>query len=184
MSQNHTRKPTRKNAPPNPKAPISKHLAVVNIVILYYIEVPWSLQIAKIMQRIFPECFCIEKYHRFINFTVFTGLSCPARLLKTAGHIWHENSSSQNVIQQSLTYLAITIMWWLCWLWCIGVGWLNLSEWASRVSIEQSRLENQKSEYISTIHVAAVVNYRLYPAHVLYCHLKTSLILSSNSLLL
>ena len=40
MSQNHTRKPTGKNAPPNPKAPIPKHLAVVDIVILYYIKFP------------------------------------------------------------------------------------------------------------------------------------------------
>ena len=48
MSQNHTRKPTRKNAPPNPKAPIPKHLAVVDIVILYYIKFPWSLQIDKL----------------------------------------------------------------------------------------------------------------------------------------
>ena len=38
--------------------------------------------------------------------------------------------------------------------------------------------------YISAIHIAAVVDYRLYLAHVLYCHPTTSLILSSNSLLL
>ena len=65
--------------------------------------------------------------------------------------------------------------------WC----WLVESVRVSLQSLNRAKpFGEPEVRYISAIHVAAVVNYRLYLAHVLYSHLTTSLILSLNSLLL
>ena len=63
--------------------------------------------------------------------------------------------------------------------------WLVESVRVSLQSLNRAKpFGEPEVRYISAIHIAAVVDYRLYLAHVLYSHLTTSLILSSNSLLL
>ena len=63
--------------------------------------------------------------------------------------------------------------------------WLVESVRVSLQSLNRAKpFGEPEVRYISAIHIAAVVDYRLYLTHVLYCHPTTSLILSSNSLLL